>query len=257
MEAWGDYENSPVNRSCIPLKEHKFAGWEGRFITGPALALNNFTGRASLNWLNRVILQAMKAQSENKPTVGRLIKKALAAPFVFLAAVIILIEDWLWDPLARLAAAIGQLPILSSIEAFIATLPAYVALFVFAVPAVLLVPVKVLAFYLVAHGQATLGLLTVVLAKVVGTAMVARIFTLTRPKLLSIKWFAILHDRVVAFKTHIYAIIKSTTIYKVVHQQRVQLSAAVRAWFVGRPGFWRKRFRGALKLSRRKKQTYP
>lgn len=199
----------------------------------------------------------MKVESGNKANVARRIKKVLAAPFVFLAAVIILIEDWLWDPLARLAALIGQLPILSSIEGFIAALPAYLALVVFAVPAVLLVPVKLLAFYFIAHGQATLGLCTVVLAKFVGTAMVARIFVLTRPKLLGIKWFAWLHGRVVAFEARIYAIIKSTTIYRVVHQQRLRLDAAVRAWLRRRPGLWRKRFRGALKLSRRRKQIYP
>jgi hypothetical protein len=83
-------------------------------------------------------------------------------------------------------AAIGRLPILRSVEAFIVTLPPYPALLFFATPTLLLVPLKIIALYFMSHGQATLGMLTIIAAKFAGTALVARIFTLTRPQLLSI-----------------------------------------------------------------------
>jgi hypothetical protein len=67
----------------------------------------------------------------------RLLKKLLAAPLVLAAAVIILVEDWLWDDLARLAAAIGRLPVFSAIEGIIARLPPYGALACFGVPTLL------------------------------------------------------------------------------------------------------------------------
>jgi hypothetical protein len=185
----------------------------------------------------------------------KLIKKLLAAPFVVLAAVIILLEDWLWDDLARLAAAIGRLPVLRLIEALIASLPPYVALVVFAVPSLLLIPVKLIALYFISHGQATLGFLTVLGAKIVGTALVARIFALTRPKLLRIAWFAWLYNRFMAFKGRIYAVIKSTRIYRAAHEQHLRLRAAVRSWLAGGRGFWRRRWNAAVKLSRRRKQT--
>ena len=50
----------------------------------------------------------MTAAKKNRNSAIRLVKKILAAPFVFIAAVLILLEDWLWDDLARLAAAIGE-----------------------------------------------------------------------------------------------------------------------------------------------------
>jgi len=196
----------------------------------------------------------MSAQYGNKASAVKLIKKLLAAPFVFLAAVIILLEDWLWDDLARLAAAVGQLPVLRTIEAFIAGLPPYVALIVFAVPSLFLVPVKLVALYFISHGQATLGLLTVLVAKVAGTALVARIFALTRPKLLRIKWFAWLYDRFVAFKAHVYGVIKSTAVYKAAHKQHLRIKALLRVWLTRRRGFWRRRWSAAVKLSRRRKQ---
>jgi hypothetical protein len=181
------------------------------------------------------------------------IKKLLAAPFVLLAAVIILVEDWLWDDLARLAAVIGRLPVLRSIESLIVGLHPYIALTLFAIPSLLLIPVKLAALYFIAHGKATLGLITVVGAKVLGTALVARIFTLTCPQLRRIAWFAWLHDRVVAFKARIYGAIKSTAIYKVVHQQRLRLRAAIAARLDRGRGFWTRRWRAAIKLSRRKR----
>ncbi len=174
----------------------------------------------------------MSAQYGNKASAVKLIKKLLAAPFVFLAAVIILLEDWLWDDLARLAAAVGQLPVLRTIEAFI----------------------KLMALYFISHGQATLGLLTVLVAKVAGTALVARIFALTRPRLLRIKWFAWLYDRFVAFKAHVYGVIKSTAVYKAAHKQHLRIKALLRVWLTRRRGFWRRRWSAAVKLSRRRKQ---
>jgi hypothetical protein len=184
------------------------------------------------------------------------LKKILAAPFVFLAAIIVLLEDWLWDDLLRLAAAIGRLPIFRQIEAFIIGLPPYGALATFATPSLLLIPVKLAALWFIGHGQPTLGFLVAAAAKVAGTALVARIFTLTKPKLLTIHWFAWLHDRVVAFKARVYAFIKATKLYQAAYQQAVRLKARVRTFFQPRgKAFWRKRWDAARRLSRKWKQS--
>jgi len=182
----------------------------------------------------------------------KLLKRLLAAPFVLIAAIIILVEDWLWDDLQRLAAAIGRLPLFHQIELFIAGLPPYAALAMFGAPALLLVPVKLAALYFIAHGQATLGVITVIAAKVVGTALVARIYTLTQPNLLRIGWFARLHERYVAFKTRIYDAIKSTGVYKAAHRLRLRMRAAL---IERRRTLWRSRWEAALKLSRRWRQS--
>lgn len=197
----------------------------------------------------------MDEQNKNRNPIVRFLKRLLAAPFVFLAAVIILIEDWLWDDLARFAAAIGRLPIFRSIEAFITGLPPYAALAFFAAPSLLLLPVKLAALYLISHGQATLGFLTVVTAKIAGTALVARIFTLTRPNLMRIGWFAWLYDRFIAFKTRLYTAIKSTAIYRIAHEQKLRMRARLKAWMSRRRGALRRRWDAAIKLSRRRKQT--
>jgi len=196
----------------------------------------------------------MKEQNRYAVSIVKFLKRLLAAPFVFLAAIFILLEDWLWDDLARLAAAIGRLPFLHAIEVFITRLPPYAALIFFATPSLLLLPVKLAAFYFMSHGQATLGLVTVVAAKILGTALVARIFTLTRPTLMRIGWFAWIYERFIAFKTRIYDAIKSTAIYRVAHQQNLRIRAALKAWMGKRRSFLRRRWEAARKFSRRRKQ---
>jgi hypothetical protein len=195
----------------------------------------------------------MNEQNRYAVSTVRFLKRLLAAPFVFVAAIIILLEDWLWDDLARLAAAIGRLPVLQAVELFIAGLPPYGALIFFATPSLLLLPVKLAAFYFMSHGQPTLGLATVIGAKVLGTALVARIFTLTRPTLMRIGWFAWIYQRFTAFKSRIYDAIKATAIYQAAHHQHLRMRAALKEWMGKRRSFLRRRWEAARKLSRRRK----
>lgn len=183
----------------------------------------------------------------------KLLKKIIAAPFILFAAIFVLLEDWLWDDLQRLAAAIGRLPVFRQLESLIVGLPPYGALAMFAGPSLLLFPIKLAALWFIAQGQPTFGVLMVIAAKVVGTALIARIYKLTEAKLLLIGWFAWLHMRFVAFKARVYSAIKATRFYQRVHHQ----SQLIREWFrrlkLNRKGFWRRRWEAALKLSRRAK----
>ena len=149
------------------------------------------------------------------------LKRLLSAPFVLIAAIVVLFEEWLWDDLQRIAAAVGRLPLFRQIESLIAGLPPYVALAMFGAPSLLLIPVKLAALYFIAHGQPTLGLVTAIGAKIAGTALVARIYALTHPNLLRIGWFAFVHARVLAFKTRVHEAIKSTRFYKVARRLRM------------------------------------
>jgi hypothetical protein len=205
-------------------------------------------GRASL-WHDS------RSETKQKRSFGRALKRLLAAPFVLFAALIILLEDWLWDDLARLGAAIGRLPVFRQIESLIVALPPYAALLFFAVPSLLLVPVKLAALYLISRGQTTLGLVTVIGAKVAGTALIARIYTLTRPKLLRILWFARLHVRFLAFKSRVYEAIRSTTLYRAAHDLQQRFRQLVSRWRRRRQSLGRRRWSAALQVARRRKPT--
>ena len=123
----------------------------------------------------------------------RALARVLRAVATGVLALVILFEEWGWEPLQRLAARLFRLPLLRRIEAAIAALPPGAALAAFLVPTLMLLPVKLAALWLIGHGHALLGALSIVGAKLFGTALVARLFTLTRPALLRMAWFARLY----------------------------------------------------------------
>ena len=116
--------------------------------------------------------------------------QVLRSLLLALAALVIFIEEWGWRPLSAMIARLGRWPPLGRLEARIAAVPRRVALLLFLVPAVLLVPVKVVALWLIGGGHATLGIMLIVLAKLVGTAIVGRLFVLLERQLLTFPWFA-------------------------------------------------------------------
>jgi hypothetical protein len=107
-----------------------------------------------------------------------------------LAAIVIFIEEWGWRPLSAFAARLGRWPPLSRLEARIAAAPRHVALLLFLAPAVMLFPLKLAALWLIEQGRTTLGISLIALAKLVGTAIVGRLFVLLEQQLLSFPWFA-------------------------------------------------------------------
>lgn len=110
-----------------------------------------------------------------------------------LLALLILFEEWGWEPLQRLLARIGRWPGLRWIEGCVRGLPPWAAVAIFLLPTALLLPIKLLALWTIGRGHVLLGMLVIVLAKVVGTAVVARLFTLTQPALMQLRWFAWTH----------------------------------------------------------------
>ena len=116
----------------------------------------------------------------------RILKGVLLAPL----AVLLLFEEWGWEPLAACFAALGRLPVWRQIERLIVRLPPWAALLAFGIPMLLILPVKLLALFLVGKGHLVTGLGLVVSAKIAGTALAARLFQLTEPALMRMGWFS-------------------------------------------------------------------
>ncbi len=109
--------------------------------------------------------------------------------FAFIAA-IVLFEEWGWVPLAALFARLARLPLWAWVEQRIRLLPPWCALLIFGLPVIALLPVKLIAVYLFAHGLRGPGVLLLLGAKLIGTAVAARLFQLTEPALMQLPWFA-------------------------------------------------------------------
>ena len=120
----------------------------------------------------------------------KLIWRPLRAVLLALAAVVIFIEEFGWRPLARWAARLAQWPPLARLEARLRQVSPRQALVLFLAPAVLLFPIKLLALGLIHGGRPVLGIGLIVVAKLVGTALVGRLFVLVEPQLMSFDRFA-------------------------------------------------------------------
>lgn len=174
-------------------------------------------------------------QPDRPPTsLGRHIVRALLA---VLAALWMVLEEWIWDSLTAVMAALGRLPPVRWLERRVARLSPYAAMSVFVLPWLVLLPAKVLAFWFIGTGHLRLGVLVFVLAKVIGTALLARLFTLTRPALLSIAWFRRLHAWFTSWRDRLYAFVRSLRAWQI-----------AKAWLAALRGRWR-----AFRLAHRRR----
>ena len=164
-----------------PVPQPDLAALQRRFRAGAGLVALGLTQASSAGW--QIVWTGIKH------AVGVLL------------ALIILFEQWGWKPLAAAIASLSQLAPIAALERIIGRLPPYGALVVFGVPVVLLIPLKLFALYLIAQGHPIGAVALFIAAKIIGTAIVARLYHLTSPQLLQIGWVRTAHD-VVAPRLH-------------------------------------------------------
>lgn len=157
--------------------------------------------------------------------------------------IVLLFEEWGWQPLARAFAALGRLPWWAQLEQCITRLPPWAALLAFGVPVLALVPVKLLALYLFGQGHLVIGLGMVIAAKLAGTAIAARLFQLTQPALMCLPWFARLYTPWKLWKDRWLDRARASRLWQWVRRLKIRLRAIGRtrwrqikaAWTAGTP----------------------
>jgi hypothetical protein len=164
------------------------------------------------------------------------IKPPLKAALQILLALIILFEEWGWKPLSQALAWLARFRLIAKLEARIAALPPYAALFVFALPTAILFPMKLLAVWLLANAYFATATGLFIGAKIASTALVARLFILTRPALMQIPWFARAYHRFMPWKDRLFAEIRASWVwrYSRMVKTRVRLEAK-QAWVKLKP----------------------
>ena len=150
---------------------------------------------------NRVrVLTLRIAQTKGHNAPMEWLKRLWRALVIGTIGLLLIFEEWGWEPLAALFARLARLPLWARAENWVRSLPPWGAVVVFSGPMLGLLPVKLAALALFANGHFTLGLTILVAAKLVGTAIVARLFQLTRPALMQFAWFARWYPRWTTWK---------------------------------------------------------
>ncbi len=138
---------------------------------------------------------------ECQPTPNRRwLKRIITYPVMVVAALIVLFEELVWDKITDLVAWLARMRLVARLEAWIVTLDPYPTLALFTVPILTLLPLKVLALYLITQGQVGLGIVVILVAKITGTAISARLFVIAKPKLMTFPRFVVVYNKVVQFK---------------------------------------------------------
>ena len=148
-----------------------------------------------------------------------------------LLAIVILFEEWLWEPLKRLMQAFSRLPLIRQISAFISRLPPFAALVLYLIPVVALLPFKLAGLWLMGRGHALFGISVFLLAKVVGTALLAWLFSLTKPALMQIGWFARAYGWVVSVSDAAHAWLHRQPLYQATRELLIKLRNRLRHVF--------------------------
>jgi hypothetical protein len=118
--------------------------------------------------------------------VNRIVK-----PFIVVFAAIYFLADAIFAAIAHpLARWIGDHWVFCRLRTWIRSLRPYPSLALFAVPLIILEPVKPVAAYLAATGQVELALTVLVVGEILKLVLVERLFCINRDKLLSIPAFA-------------------------------------------------------------------
>ncbi|MBL8513432.1 MAG: hypothetical protein JNJ55_05540 [Betaproteobacteria bacterium] len=149
-------------------------------------------------------------------------------------AIWVFLEEWVWDSVLALMRWLGKLPPIHWLETQVAKLPPYAALIVFAVPGLILLPFKFAALYLIAHGHQMYGVAVFVVAKLIGTAFLARIFSLTKPALMTIGWFNKAYTWFDGWKQKLYAYVREMPVYQAIKARARGLKEVLQAWWKGR-----------------------
>ncbi len=153
------------------------------------------------------------------------------APLIFalqlVAAVILIFEQWGWQPLMALLDRLARFRIWARVEATIASLPPYAALAALALPTSLLLPLKFVAVFLLAGGHTVAAAVLFFAAKVASTAIIARIFLLTKPALMRIGWFRSAFEWIVPWQEAMFAMIRNSWVWRYgrMVKSRVRLAA--------------------------------
>jgi hypothetical protein len=140
-----------------------------------------------------------------------------------------LLDDVIFPLLRPILRWLGRLRVFEIIGAGIGRLPPYLVLVLFAVPFVIIEPVKIFALCWSAVGHPIQGLILLGIAQVASILICERIYHAGKSQLMRIGWFARLMGWIFALRDRAFAWAKSTAVW----QAGAAMARSARLWFAG------------------------
>jgi len=142
--------------------------------------------------IKRRYFPAVTAAPEAKISMKQqnIVRRISRLILIVLAAIWMLFEDWVWDSILALMERVSRLKTVHRLEVFIARQNQYLLLVFFCVPFLIMIPAKVYGLYLIANGKFLRGITIFIVAKGLITALITRLFVISKDTLLSMPAFA-------------------------------------------------------------------
>jgi len=137
------------------------------------------------------------------------LKRALELVLVPVAAAIVFFEDVLLHYLGLGMAALAKWPPIARLEARLRRLPPWAALLAFVAPSTIVLPVKLSAVWFALHHQYGLSVASIVVGKMLATALVARLYRVLRPTLVTMSWFLRAETWLFDWRDRLYAFVRA------------------------------------------------
>jgi hypothetical protein len=175
------------------------------------------------------------------------LKRLLELLLVPVVAAIVFIEDVLLHYLGQLMAAISAWPPIARAEAWLRRLPPWAAVIAFAAPSLLILPIKLAAVWFALHHHFALSIASIVTGKLLATALVARLYKVLHPTMMTLGWFVRTETWLFAWRDRLYAFVRALPAWQRAAALAKRAKAWIRGWF---PAGRRDRLREWLKSSR-------
>ena len=148
-----------------------------------------------------------------------------------LLAIFLIIEEWLWDLLSAFGHSLVHWLNLESLELWLTRTSPNMALVALSIPVLIVTPINLAALGLLANGLILQGILMEVLAKLLGTLLVARVFSLTKPQLLTFSFLSFIYTNITRWLQWAHQKVTETPVYRWAKQLKTAAKARFAAWF--------------------------
>lgn len=145
-------------------------------------------------------------------------------------AIILIIEEWLWDTLSALGHCLAYYLGLARFETWLAQTTPHLALIAISIPIVIVTPLNIAAFWLLANGLILQGIVLEIFAKLLGTLFIARFFSLSKKQLLTFRLIAWLYNTITFWLRWAHEKVVETAVYQWAKKIKVEVKAKMAAW---------------------------
>jgi hypothetical protein len=145
-------------------------------------------------------------------------------------AVMLLLEEWLWDVLTDFEHCLTAWFHLEKMEQWLANTHPWVAMAAFVIPTLLFLPVEFAALSLSASGQVLEGVGLHILSQTLSTLLISWMFDITREQLMTFAWFALLYQTVTRWLDWAHGRLRETAAYRRALKLKLSTHAKLVQW---------------------------